>query len=163
MRTIVETKTVYFFAELPEESRQKAVEKYWDINVDYDWWDAVYEDAKNIGLKITSFDDYNTEGSLTEDARTVITKILEDHGEMCETYQTAKRYHGNLKGLLDDCNNEDEEEQVIEDFNHEFLHDLLEDYRIMLRKEYEYLTSEETIKETLIANEYEFTEDGEII
>lgn len=28
--------------------------------------------------------------------------------------------------------------------------------------EYEYLTSEEAIKETLICNEYDFTEDGRI-
>ncbi len=31
-----------------------------------------------------------------------------------------------------------------------------------LEKEYEYLTSKEAIKETIIANEYEFTEDGEL-
>jgi hypothetical protein len=33
---------------------------------------------------------------------------------------------------------------------------------LTLEKEYEYLTSEETIKESLIANEYDFTEDGKI-
>jgi hypothetical protein len=32
----------------------------------------------------------------------------------------------------------------------------------MLRHEYEYLTSEEAIKETLIINEYDFTIDGKI-
>jgi predicted transcriptional regulator len=33
----------------------------------------------------------------------------------------------------------------------------------MLQKEYEYLTSEEAIIETIEANEYEFTEKGEMI
>ena len=38
---------------LSDKAKQKAIEKFYDINVDYDWWDSVYEDAKNIGLKIT--------------------------------------------------------------------------------------------------------------
>jgi hypothetical protein len=50
-----------------------------------------------------------------------------------------------------------------EDIDANFLRSLLEDYRIMLQKEYEYLTSEETIIETIEANEYEFTEKGEMI
>jgi len=32
----------------------------------------------------------------------------------------------------------------------------------MLKTEYEYLTSEECIKDSLIANEYDFTEAGKI-
>jgi len=49
-----------------------------------------------------------------------------------------------------------------EDIDAEFLRSLCEDYRIMLQNEYEYLTSEEAIIETIIANEYEFTEEGEL-
>jgi hypothetical protein len=44
----------------------------------------------------------------------------------------------------------------------EFLCDLLEDYRIILSKEYNYQTSEETIKETIEANDYEFTAEGKL-
>jgi hypothetical protein len=44
----------------------------------------------------------------------------------------------------------------------EFLKSLLEDYRIILSKEYDYLTSRESIIETIEANEYEFDENGNI-
>ena len=60
--------------------------------------------------------------------------------------------------FLDDL----EIEEEIEDLENEYLYTLSEDYRIILQREYEYLTSEEYIKDTLIANEYDFTEDGEI-
>ena len=47
---------VYEFNELSEEAKEKAIEKLWNINVDYEWWDCVYDDAENIGLKIKEFD-----------------------------------------------------------------------------------------------------------
>jgi hypothetical protein len=44
------------------------------------------------------------------------------------------------------------------------LKDILRDYMRWiyrtLEKEYDYMTSEEAIKETIIANDYEFTKDG---
>jgi hypothetical protein len=48
------------------------------------------------------------------------------------------------------------------DIEAEFLNDILEDYSIILQNECDYLTSEESIKETLISNEYDFTEEGKI-
>ena len=45
---------VYKFAELSEDGRKKAVEKLYDINVDHDWWDCDYEDAKEC-LAILGF------------------------------------------------------------------------------------------------------------
>ena len=56
MRTI-EIKA-YLFNELSEEAKEKAVQNLSNINVQFDWWHFIYEDAKNIGLKITSFDLY---------------------------------------------------------------------------------------------------------
>lgn len=44
----------------------------------------------------------------------------------------------------------------------ELLRDLEHCYLTMLRNEYEYQTSEEQIKESIRANEYEFTEDGSL-
>ena len=44
----------------------------------------------------------------------------------------------------------------------EFLRDVEHEYVCMLRREYEYSTSKEAIRETIIANEYEFTEDGKL-
>lgn len=40
----------------------------------------------------------------------------------------------------------------LDDLDNEFLHNLLEDYRIMLNKEYDYLTSCEAIVESIDAN-----------
>lgn len=47
---------VYAFDELSDEAKDKAINKLYDINVGYEWWDSIYEDARNIGLEIESFD-----------------------------------------------------------------------------------------------------------
>jgi type I restriction-modification system DNA methylase subunit len=52
MRTETTTRTLYTFDELSETAKEKALEVYRDINLNFDWWDGTYEDAKNIGLKI---------------------------------------------------------------------------------------------------------------
>jgi len=43
---------VYKFEELTDELKEKVLAKYWDIIVDYDWWDYTYEDAKTLGEKM---------------------------------------------------------------------------------------------------------------
>jgi hypothetical protein len=53
----------------------------------------------------------------------------------------------------------DREMEELEDW---FLHELLEDYRILLEREYEYLTSDESVAESLECNGVEFLEDGSI-
>lgn len=146
MRTYTTEHTVYKFEELSEEAQQNALEKLYDINVDWSWWEYIYDDAKDIGLEITSFDLYHNdiEGRLTEDLPTVAQRILDNHGDVCETYQLAKQWqhkHG-------------------EDNETEFLKLLLGEYKSLLEREYEYQTSEEAIKETIDANEYEFTKEG---
>ena len=158
------TITVYKFNELSDEAKENALNSLRDINVDHDWWDAVYDDAENIGLKITSFDldrNRHAEGKFILPAYTVIQKILEDHGESCETYKTATQF----KDILTEEKEYDEEGYVPvehEESEEEFLKSLLEDYSIMLQKEYEYLTSDEAIIETIEANEYDFTENGKL-
>ena len=37
------------FSELSEVAQQKVLDKNCYINVDYDWWQSIYEDAKAIG------------------------------------------------------------------------------------------------------------------
>ena len=56
MRTYTTEHTVYTFNKLSGEAKQHALEQLWDLNVYYDWWGYMYEDAENIGLKITGFD-----------------------------------------------------------------------------------------------------------
>jgi hypothetical protein len=53
-------------------------------------------------------------------------------------------------------NESDEAAELTEDLEK----DLLEDYFLMLSEEYDFLTSKEQVKESILANEYTFTEDG---
>lgn len=160
MRTI-RTK-VYFFHELNKEGQSKALQNYFNINVDYNWWNSTYSDAEMIGLKITSFDlerNKHACGNFIISAYDTATKITENHGDMCETYSLAVGY---LAGY-DNINNEEETNQSIDELDEEFLKQILSAYADMLEKECEYLQSEEAIKSTFEANEYEFTSNGKMI
>jgi hypothetical protein len=169
MRTI-ET-TLYTFEELSETAKKKAIEQYSDVNTDCNWWRSTYEDAENIGLKITSFDldrNRHAEGKFILSAPEVVANIFRDHGETCETYKTAtafiKDFQPVFSAYLDENSPEYESyatEQALADMEEDFLKSLLEDYSIILQEECEYLISDEAIKETIISNDYEFTEDGE--
>ena len=181
MRTI-ET-VVYKFEDLPEEAQEKAIEKNYDLNTEYDWWESVYDDAERVELKITGFDldraDY-CNGKFIYTAKDTAEAIIKEHGEAYETYKMAKIFldeytplaaklekakdidykYGHRRCLTDLIDNI---ENAIEDMIDDFLGNILHDYKIMLGKEYEYLTSADAIAETLIANEYEFTIDGVMI
>ena len=168
--------TLYEFSELSEEAQNKAIEKLYDINIGHDWWEFTYEDAKNIGLKITSFDldrNRHATGDFIESGLNVAESIIKEHGESTNTHKTALQYISNLKELTEKLNSAEiygEEnygiqakiEGEIEESEQEFLSDLLEDYSIILQRESEYLQSRESIIETIEANEYDFTEDGKI-
>ena len=163
---------IYSFDELSEKAKEKALINLIDINVDYEWWDGIYCDAENIGLKITSFDlDQNryAKGEFLLSACEVAQNIFNNHGEMCETYKTAQSFMEDWQPVFDDYMDESSEkyesseaEQELMNIEDEFLNSLLEDYSIMLQNDYEYLMSDEAIIETIEANKYEFTEDGEI-
>ena len=167
---------LYKFSELSEDAQQKAIEKLCDINVDYDWWESAYEDAENIGLKITGFDigrGRNATGEFIFGAYEVANKILKEHGKTCETHKTASQFIKDWDLLVEKYSdginknrvsedNEYEFDGEADDLEHEFLNSLLEDYAMMLEKDYEYQTSKEAIIETIEANEYDFTEDGKL-
>lgn len=165
---------LYKFDELSDEAKQTAIEKNYDLNVagGFDWWENTYEDAKNIGLKITGFDiDRGSycSGEFNLSANEVAANIFRDHGEVCETYKTAQGFMDEWQPVFNsymDENHEnyessDSEDELME-LENDFLKSILEDYRIILSNEYDYLTGEDAIKESLIANEYDFNEDGTI-
>ena len=160
----------YQFDELPDDAKEKALMNLCDINVDYEWWDSVYEDAENIGLKLTGFDldrNRHATGELIFEPLEVAKAILSDHGEMCDTYQLAKefkakyepKYNKWYNSVLTDYDLENDLDNMAEDFERS----LVEEYSVILQKEYEYLTSEEAIIETIRANGYEFDEYGNMI
>ena len=156
---------VYKFNELSEPSKQKAIENLCNMNTDYDWWDSVYDDAKTIGLKITGFDlDRGAyySGDFIESAKETAELIIKNHGDTCATYLDAKKYLADYVNLGPGLETYDDVSDALDKLNAEFLKTICEDYRIILQKEYEYLTSEEAIVETILLNDYDFTEDGKI-
>lgn len=172
MRTI-ET-VVYKFEELSDKAKDKALEKLWDINVSYEWWDYYFDEAKNLGFVITRFDERSIDGKLKNSMSEICRKIMIDHGDMCETYKTAQSFLTEWDSLVAkysdgknlECvteENADEFDEKANDLEAEYFRLLLEDYRILLNKDYEYLTSREAIEESIRSNEYEFTEDGKLI
>jgi len=146
MRTI--TETVYNFDELGEEAKERARDWYREGAFDYEWWEYTYEDAKTIGLEITSFDvdRYEIEGKLLEDVKTICARIIANHGKACETYKLAKSI--------------DRRRVVGEMATESFRRALLQEYLRMLRIECEYIVSAEVVDENIKANEYTFTEGG---
>lgn len=174
MRTIC--KNVYSFDELSEDAKRKAIEKCYDINVCFDWWESTYEDAKNIGLQIASFDldrNRHANGHFLESGTECAFRILAEHGETCDTYKTASNFIADWNKLVEKYSDGIHTDKVTEeneyDFDNEadelelqFLKNILEDYSIILQNESEYLMSEEAIIETIEANQFEFYEDGKL-
>jgi hypothetical protein len=163
------TINLYSFGELSKENQDKAISNLSDINTSFDWWENTYEDAENIGLKLTGFDFDSAsfvrdlQGEFINDAELTANAIIKEHGKDCETYKTAKVFLSDLKKqakLI--TNGTDGDTDSIADLESVFLGDLLIDYKNMLQEEYEYQSSEEAIKETIEANDYIFFEDGKL-
>ncbi len=167
---------LYSFDELSASAQQKAIEKLSDINVDFNWWESTYEDAENVGLKITGFAldrNKHASGNFLNGAYDTALEIIDQHGENCETYKTAKEFFNfwdeavklHSDNVTTDKVKEGNEyyfDEYVEDKEDEFLKDILECYANILQNESEYLQSEEAIKETILSNEYDFTKDGSI-
>ena len=171
---IKETK-VYPFDELSDAAKESAVGGLCDINIWHDWWESIFDDAFSARLKLTEFElDRGSycRGKFIEYAKDTANAIIENHGESCETFKTAEEYAAECATLwqkypekLDEegfDENESDRDNEQEELDGEFLKSILEDYRIILQKDYEYLSSEDAIIETIKANEYEFTEDGKL-
>lgn len=164
------TLTVYELDELNETAKERARAWYREHTFDYEWWDSTYEDAANIGLKLTSFDldrNRHAKGQFTDTAFFCAQRIINEHGKDCETFKTATAFlaeHKNLKLVHCDADAENgltaAGEDAIEDCQAEFLKSILEDYSIMLQKEMEYLTGDEQVDESIRANGYTFTDSG---
>lgn len=156
---------LYQFDELSEEAQKKAIQKLQYINVEHDWWDVNYDDAAQIGLKIKGFDigrGESVDAEFMDDAEDVAQKIIENHGECCETHQTAKLFLDSISNLNDD--REENEDSEYDDRLHNlegiFLKHLKRNYLTILREDYEYKLSKEAVIETIECNDYDFREDG---
>jgi hypothetical protein len=165
MRTV--NVNIFKFDELPEDIQAKVITDNYDFNVDHGWWDSTYEDAENSGIKLEGFDlgrARSISGEFTGTAYECADHIIANHGVDCDTHKTAlefKKEIADIRERYKDTGEDDWDEQSeIENAEDEFKKSLLQDYWKILQKEYEYLTSDEQIKEALIANEYDYTQDG---
>lgn len=170
------TINIYKFNELSEDAKKNAVNRLSDINVSHEWWDGIYEDAKNIGLSITGFDldrNRHATGIFERDLTNVADLIIENHGEDCDTYKLAKqfltdrdelvaKYSDGVDTSVVSEENEYDFDNECDDLEEEFKRAILEEYACMLQNEYEYQTEDEAIIETIESNDYDFTEDGKL-
>lgn len=153
------TRTLYKFEELTPKIQNKAIDNLCYLNVEHDWWDSIYEDAKNIGVEITEFDfDRGNliKLKLTKSLNEVVTLILKDHGKECKTYKLA------LLTQVKMSNVKEENTDAIEEIEIDFTRSLGYEYLSMLRNDFEYLTSREVIIETIKNNDYEFDSNGKL-
>lgn len=162
---IIETKA-YQFHELDEQTKEKAIDNYRYIGVEHDdWWDFVKEDLISVGIELRSFDiDRGSFAEIhSEDFYETCELILKWHGENCETYKIAERYIKEYKHIQYHIQDDEDLDEKLEDLDEEYQKEFSWEVFSMLRKEYEYMTSDEYVIEMFEANEYEFTEEGKLI
>lgn len=161
--------SIYKFDELKGRAKEKARDWYRQHALDYEWWETVYEDANTVGIKLTGFDlgrGQSAEGKFTKSAVDVAQAILKNHGDKTETYKDARDFLKDWKVKekayyqADEDNEDFDGSNEAAELEEEFLKTLLQDYVQILQAEEEYLTSDEQVDEAMVANEYEFEEDG---
>lgn len=179
------TYTLYKFDELSDEAKEKAVQKFYDINTQYQWWEFTYEgireDLKELGLECKDiyFDiDRNSHIELTNLHFTSVSKFIENGIEtgvkkslieIADLYISSMNINRHTKNVIESYSHTSSKHQRLNkaidslvDRCNDKLHSLLEDFRIRLQKEYEYLSSEEAIIDSIKCNEYDFLEDGSL-
>jgi len=169
MRT-VRTK-VYSFNELSEQAKEKAIEWFLSGNESFAFSDTV-EDAEHVGLIITSLEDHRpSKGSFQNSALETAQLIIDNHGEHCETHKTAKQFLAERDALVEKYSdgiqldtvsegNEYEFDSECDELEDEFLKSILEDYRIICNNQMDYENTDKYAIDGIVANEYEFQQDG---
>ena len=184
------------------ERREKIIHKYRDINVDYDWWQFVYDDfkqlAKSKGFEVNKmyFSGFYSQGDgamfegRLDDINLVVTNYADmfrfdvdkrilnlinkgiisvywnvtHRGHYYHSHCSDKNFSVEFNGW-GKCSNFDNIqyhldtiEFTLEEIYHDLCHQLYKD----LEAEYESLTSDESVSETLRMNEYHFDEYNNI-
>jgi len=178
---IIKTKA-YQFEELDEQTKQKAIDNCRYRNVDDDfWYEFIEEDLYSVGIELRSFDINrgNYAHLFIDNMFISCDKIIKFYGLNCEIYKIAQRYIEEsdfIKDKIDnlECieNDDSDEEHLdklfhldkdLEDLDEEYYKEFSEEVLSMLRKEFEYVTSDEHIIECFDINQCEFTENGKLI
>ena len=166
---VKEVKT-WKFEELTEEQQEKAIENYYDFNVDDSsfWCEEWTEDNLDIGLKVTSFDigrGAYCKIDCQKDFQEIAENIQKTFGKEADITQTATNFLKSRKEivvLMLAKGNWNKHLQGMEEVEEEFERELEIDILQQLKDSYEYNTSKEAISESLIANDYDFTSDSKI-
>jgi hypothetical protein len=167
---------LYQFEELSAEAKENAIERNRTMNVEHDWWDCTCESMKEVGVEINSFDIYYRNINIKiEDSEHTASKTIEYYGEGMEVVEISKRFIADRDALIKRLGEGndiagysvkeefiDEYDEEIEYLEEEYIKEMSEEILTWLRDEYEYLLTDEAVAETLIANDYEFTEEGQI-
>jgi hypothetical protein len=203
---------VYKFDALSDEAKKKAIEYFRDTNVDYDWWNFVYEDltmlCETMGIEVdtkqTYFSGFAHQGqgsAFTADIPSIVVTIKavdeekwKEHApndkinlpksskniqrilklidsdaidwssnivtggrETSVKVEFSSRYQGDYVSDLTNIDNTLEQlaehiQDIVDELNHWFFK--------RLEDEYDYLTSDKAVIESIKSNEYEFTKDG---
>lgn len=162
------TVTAYTFDELNDKAKDKARE--WMrrcVGEDYAWADSITDDAANVGLKITGWNldrGASCELSFEDSEYLTAKKIVENHGDTCDTYQAAQTFLSAKRFAQTAYDADDISSEAADDLEvaaiDTFKKALQAAYLDMLRKQWEYALSDESIDEGIQANEYLFTEAG---
>ena len=187
METITRTYEVYKFSELSEEAREKALIQLYDINVFHDWYRdeldyyaTQWEEEYGITFKPEDVCfDLDNRRSLYFHGNSIEVvnqeKFIKYHklGRQLRyrevRFDFDTHYYGGGDGRTslemtiydDDDIKQRPELDLPVDFD-DWFRSICEDLISDLRKQYEYITSEEAIIETIEINDYGFTEDGEL-
>ena len=178
------TVKVYSFAELSEAAQERALNKSRYIEVEFNWWEDTFDTirtaGKLIGLEIGDihFDAYlycifDAHYRYVRGASAAVCKEFswaDDLHKVAKDLQALqKRHFYSLSCAVTKGRSMNYYRcfRFGEDYEREELGDIIDDFahwaRILLRDEYEYLTSDEAIKEIIIINEYEFDEAGNLL
>lgn len=178
------TVTVYSFAELSDDAKDRALNAFRDINVEYDWWDGAYDTIRTagelLGLEIGDIhfdtDLYCIFDASYEYARGAAKAVRDEFPHATDLHDVARKLQDLQKRHFYSLACAVKEGQSMnyyrcfrfgEYYECDDLGDILDDFAhwawVLLDGEYEYLTSDEVVKEMIEANEYEFTADGELV
>ena len=177
----METRTynVYKFNELNDEQKEKVVHNLRDINVDYDWSQWTIKDEtirlETLGYNNAEifFSGFWSQGdgasfTATGDIEKLVPKKLRKFVDGITFSKSHQYEHEYTMSIHVEYNDEPTGRIQLVEFDNlekELLEDARNEAREIykrLQNEYEYLTSDKSIIETIEANEYDFTEDGHI-
>ena len=178
------TVKAYKFNELSDDAKKRALNAFRDINVEYDWWDGAYYIIRTagelLGLEIGDihfdaylyciFDaDYEYARGAAKAIQAEFPRATDLHDVARKLQDLQKRHFYSLSCAVTEGRSMNRYEcfRFCEDYECKDLGDIIDDFahwaRVLLRDEYKYLTSDEAVKETIEANEYEFTEAGKLV